>query len=538
MNLLDSISSLVEFREQVYASFRYRRDSLMDLLDALCANTGVSSVVELSLHGLFRRGYSALYAAIEALGLVESPAQSQQELEPPQKSADENEGTAKIEQTCPQQVRDSPETETPEPPQGTDATAEASLSEYAPATGTEFPRVWSKAIAKLVPAPKKRNHWVFGVDVTPVERPHARTLKDREFVYKPTDIRGNKPVTLGHNYSLIASLPEEESPHSRWIVPLSVERVDSFESKCQVGQEQLDKILNDEDPSLPWQGDLCVAVMDSDYGHQKFLHPWGARQKRLLLTRVRSNRVFYHKPRSTTPKKRGAPRRYGERFDLKDETTWGTPTQTQQLSFTTTRGKKRQVTLERWSDLLMRGSREHSMHQYPFDLVRVQLEDLSGHRVFKPQWLILFGVDRHQLDLIDIYHDYRQRFNLEHGFRFCKQRLLMNTAQTPDVIHEERWVHLCWLAYAQLWATRHQAESSPLPWQRYLPSAQHPSHCSASRVQRDFERIIRQIGTPAKDSKPRGKSPGRVRGAILTPRPARPVIKRRYSRRKKRKKAD
>jgi hypothetical protein len=39
----------------------------MDLLDALSANQRADSVAELSLNSLFRRGYSALYDAIEAL---------------------------------------------------------------------------------------------------------------------------------------------------------------------------------------------------------------------------------------------------------------------------------------------------------------------------------------------------------------------------------------------------------------------------------------------------------------------------------------
>ncbi|MGA7937804.1 MAG: hypothetical protein WCA35_29920 [Kovacikia sp.] len=68
MDTQDFINQLCQFREHIYTSFRQRQDSLMDLLDALCANEGVDSVVELSLNPLFRRGYSALYAAIEGLG--------------------------------------------------------------------------------------------------------------------------------------------------------------------------------------------------------------------------------------------------------------------------------------------------------------------------------------------------------------------------------------------------------------------------------------------------------------------------------------
>ena len=56
-----------QFRENLYQSFNYRRDTLMDLVDALSANTTARSPVELSLSTLFRREYSALYKGIQAL---------------------------------------------------------------------------------------------------------------------------------------------------------------------------------------------------------------------------------------------------------------------------------------------------------------------------------------------------------------------------------------------------------------------------------------------------------------------------------------
>ena len=67
MTTADFINPFVQFREQLYRNFSQRADSLMDLLDALCANNGANSVVELSLNPLFRRAHGALYAAIGSL---------------------------------------------------------------------------------------------------------------------------------------------------------------------------------------------------------------------------------------------------------------------------------------------------------------------------------------------------------------------------------------------------------------------------------------------------------------------------------------
>ena len=56
-----------------------------------------------------------------------------------------------------------------------------------------------------------RKYWLFGVEVTPVARCHAVTMEDRESVYQPTVVSGQKPMTLGHNYSLMAAISESDS---------------------------------------------------------------------------------------------------------------------------------------------------------------------------------------------------------------------------------------------------------------------------------------------------------------------------------------
>ena len=55
-----------QFREKLYQSFNYRRDTIMDLVDAIAANTTARSPVELCLSTLFPREYSTLYKGIQA----------------------------------------------------------------------------------------------------------------------------------------------------------------------------------------------------------------------------------------------------------------------------------------------------------------------------------------------------------------------------------------------------------------------------------------------------------------------------------------
>ena len=164
------------------------------------------------------------------------------------------------------------------------------------------------------------------------------------------------------------------------------------------------------------------------------------------------------------------------------------------------------------------------MHLHPFTLIQIQVTDEMGKTVWKPMWLSVFGQRRHQLTGAQSWQAYRQRYDLEHFNRFGKQKLLMNSFQTPEVEREENWVQLSLLAYVQLWAARDLAVNLPRPWERYLPSSVN-GHVTPSVVQRDFTRIISQIGTPAQSPKRRGKSLGRTAGESQPPRPRHQVVK-------------
>lgn len=153
------------------------------------------------------------------------------------------------------------------------------------------------------------------------------------------------------------------------------------------------------------------------------------------------------------------------------------------------------------------------MHSPPSDRLSGRLFDAeTGALVFqRPLWLwqIVRGRRGAEWTLEQIYTAYRQRFDLEHFFRFAKNRLLLDKFQTPEVRHEEHWWQLVCLAYLQLWLAAPLANALPKPWERYLPKRPSGTVSSPTRVQRDFERIIRLVGTPARSPKRRGISPGR-----------------------------
>jgi hypothetical protein len=57
------------------------------------------------------------------------------------------------------------------------------------------------------------------------------------------------------------------------------------------------------------------------------------------------------------------------------------------------------------------------------------------------------GERRNELTLLDIFQAYQRRYDIEHFFRFGKQRLLLDRYQTPETGHEEKWWLMAHLAY-------------------------------------------------------------------------------------------
>ena len=470
---------LAQFRIDLHELLPYRSDTVLDLLDALSSNTTAQSVIELSLSPFFRREYSSITDGID--NFFQAPD-------------------------------------------------EEKVVEKRREWEQELVRVIAPNIAPL----QERKFWLFGIDVTPQPRPYAKTLADRTYVYQPNTLKGNKPVNVGHQSSVLAYLPEKGEQTPPWLVPLNVRRVSSEEKKNEVGAEQVQALISDE--KLPFSGQLKVLVGDTDYSARTFLGAiYGdevdeAGKKKsddqVAIVRAAGKRTFHHAPPEIEGKQPvGHPIWYGEAFRLSDKTTWGEPDEEEWTTWTTHRGKEYDVRLRGWHNIRMTGTKEYPMHKQPFTLIRADVFDKEGKLVFeRPMWLIVMGKRRAEVSLIESWEAYGQRVDLEHYFRFGKQKLLFTAYQTPDVEHEENWGQIVQLAYIFLWLAAGHVEDLPRPWEK--PASQGEEEiASPSRTQRGFGGIISQFGTPAKAPKPRGYSPGRAKGEKLGPRKRHAVIK-------------
>jgi hypothetical protein len=341
-------------------------------------------------------------------------------------------------------------------------------------------------------------------------------------------VKGKTPVTIGHQYSTVAlGLAPEAAVSPSWVVPLLTQRVATDADKERVGAGQVDALL--DDAALPFGQALCVEVGDTSYSKPAYLHAHRHHSNLVTIARVRSNRTFYRQyvPAADETPGPGHPTWYGEPFSLSDPQSWWAPDETLTTWQSSRRGQHYRVEIQAWHNLLMTGRCKPQplpMHRYPFTLVRIVRYDEQGHPAYKhPLWLLVMGPRRQELTLLHVHEAYLRRFDLEHFFRFGKQKLLLTAFQTPEVARQESWWHLVHIAYAQLWMARHLAQLLPRPWQRNLPAVKRRL-ISPTWVQRDFGRIIRQLGTPAQPPKRRGISPGRRPGTKLPPRPRQKVV--------------
>ena len=146
------------------------------------------------------------------------------------------------------------------------------------------------------------------------------------------------------------------------------------------------------------------------------------------------------------------------------------------------------------------------------------------------------GKRRDELSGEQIFWDFRNRFDIEHFFRFGKQKLLLDKYQTPDEEHLQNWLEVVSLAYWLLWQGKDESKQEGLKWRKYDKTTKkreiYGLGLSPSQVQREMQRII--LGFEQKPYLPnlQIKGEGRKLGQVLPKRKHYPV---RFKRKKMKK---
>ena len=346
-------------------------------------------------------------------------------------------------------------------------------------------------------APKTEERRVLAVDASSIPRPASATARDKTYVHAVNLPEGSKPIVAGWQFSALVALPETPSS---WTYALDNQRIESDQTQSEVASKQLEALV----PLLP-EGLLLLA--DGGYGNAAFMRlTEGIRCDKLC--RLAKNRVLYAAPpKRTESPKPGHPEWHGAKFDCKDATTQTAPTAT----YTGLDATGQEFEVCAFSGLHFRKARSVSL-----TVLRVTRQGANGtERDPRVSWFVFSGEWLPSLETVPAL--YARRYSIEHGFRVDKQELLWEEARfrTPEGF--QLWTDLVACVCNQLCLSRDLAVSRR-GWERKegVPTP--------SQTRRAMPGIIRQLGTPARPSRPRGYSRGRQKGTKMTPATRYPTV--------------
>jgi hypothetical protein len=355
---------------------------------------------------------------------------------------------------------------------------------------------------------------VLALDSSPIPRPYARTVADRTLVHVPAAGQilppHTAPVRPGWAFSVLVTVPD---PVSSWTHVLDSQRITSAQTASAVGAQQLAVVV----PLLPTRP---CCLLDGGYGNA----PWVQATAQVpcdQLVRAAATRVLY---RSAPPRtgKRGAPRKDGARFKGSDPATQGPP----DAQWAGVDDKGQALTVRCWGGLHLKLCRA-----VPITAVCITRAAAEGtRRDPRATWFWWLG-GQPLPPLDELARLYPRRFSEEHGFRFDKQDLLWTAPhlRTPDQM--ERWTDVVSAVHNEIGMARAVVTAQRLPWDN-------PSRPPSPRqVRRGLGRIVALVGTPARPARPRGKSPGRPKGAVVKHAQRCPVIRKSPKHRSKRRSA-
>ncbi len=394
--------------------------------------------------------------------------------------------------------------------------------------------------------------YLLNTDTTPIIRRHSPTLEDRGYVHKSNNVvKRNAPVDVGYNYSVIGLSQRRPLYHSAeppWNLPLSTRRIKTDEVRGTVTAEQVNELLGIAD--TPLHKSMVVNALDSNYATPEYIVDTYDNDNLVNIIRFANNRSTWEQlteeqqqtRRASNDDKRGADAIYGETYKLREVEQWDeAPDEVQCFGTKLSNGRHVLVELQAWNNRLIRTKRKKNMKDKPMRLVRVRLLDPKTREpIYKrPMWLSVWGKNRMKLSLEQIYWAYRNRFDIEHYFRFGKQRLLMQKFQPPDVEHLDNWMEIVSLAYCLLYAAQEEVQPCVPKWQqydkRYKNRVKYDLKASPSEVQNQLESIILQFEQDPFRPNIKIKSKGRQQGEIQDKRDHHKVVYKGKKHKKKKK---
>ncbi len=331
---------------------------------------------------------------------------------------------------------------------------------------------------------------IHAIDATPQERMAAETLPDRGAL----KAQKKEPVRYGHKYSWLVRLVQSGTS---WVAPEDIERIGTATTDTKVGAQQVrDLAIRNRRPK--------VITADSRYRDKHFLGAFIDLENTYALVRLQNNQKLSQEPAPKPEGSRGAPRKHGADFQL--NRIEREPDACEEFF----QGQQK-VRLRIW----------HKLHFKRIagligSVICVEfLKEDGTPRYKRPLWLFWSGPQTTALQ--DLCRMYLWRFAIEHLFRFLKQHLGLNSHRSTNLDSLQHWMWVVALAYWQLLLMRDAVQPNRPAWHPQQKNGQ-VRPLTPAQVQRSAQVFLLQSGTPATNTRPAGKGPGRQKGYHPAPR--------------------
>ena len=462
-------SALHIFRSALRNVFPYNKDTAVELIDAISSNGSASSVAELSLY--MERNYSSISYCIS--DYYKPRGSSPDNYKKEKLAVDKN-----IENTLCRQIGDI-----------------------------------------------NSNLHTFAVDVTPYKRSYAKKLHGKSYIHDSSGGKIGIPVSIGHKYSTVGYITND----NHWVLPVSIKELSVNERESSYGVKQWLDVVND--PKNGFQDKASVGVFDAAYSNAYGVNAFieNKQSKSIFISRLRTTRILMRPYRDASGKIEQDKKNLFDLdhpFNLSNESTWDDPIEITTTEWKTKRGKLRTVKIQKWNNIRMRGHDDCKIQKTPLTVIRISVVDENNKNVYKnPLWLLAVGDIEFIKSLKQYWLLYKSRFDIEHFFRFGKQKMLLDVFQTPDQLSENNWMLFPMIAYHQLYHARNVAQEVYRPWDKKRKKDNDHKSLSPTMTQRDMGRILNSMPRITLENKPRGISSGRPEGELSNHREDSPVIR-------------
>jgi hypothetical protein len=331
---------------------------------------------------------------------------------------------------------------------------------------------------------------VHAVDATPHERMAAETLADRGVL----KAQQKAAVRYGHKSSWLVRLVQGGTS---WVAPEDLERIGTVTTDTQVAAQQVQELaLRNPRPK--------VITADSRYRDRHFLGAFADLTNTYALVRLQNNQKLSQAPVPKPKGSRGAPRKHGADFQLTDIAREPDGREEFLLG-------KQKVRVRVWHQLHFK-----RLATVQGSVVCVEfLKEDGTPRYQRPLWLFWTGPE--EVSPQDLCRMYLWRFAIEHLFRFLKQHMGLNSHRSSNLDSLQRWLWLVALAYWQLLLMRDTVQPNRPAWHPHKKDGQ-DQPLTPAQVQRSAQTFLLHSGTPAPNTRPAGKGPGRHTGYRPPPR--------------------